>query len=127
MQARQQYGLLATALVQEGRRDEAVAALDKGLAFFPDEALGYDTDMLRYLSLYYALGEPEKGEAVGLRLLEIFERRLQYAESFPHRFQRSVEGERQQCLQVIQRIRDIANAYRSPALANSAERLFTMR
>ena len=127
MQARQQYSLVATALAQENRMADAVAALDKGLAFFPDSVLGYDTDMIRYLSLYYAFGAEDKAEAVGKRLLEVFERRLQYVESFPPRFRRSVEAERQQCLQVIQHIRDIANAYRSPALANSAERLFSMR
>ena len=126
-QARQQYSLVASALAQEGRRDEAVAALDKGLEFFPDSVLGFDTDMIRYLSLYFAFGENEKGEALGQRLLEIFDRRLRYVEAFPPRFRRSVEAEKQECLQIIRHIRDFANAYQAPALANSAERLLSMR
>ncbi|MDE5704381.1 MAG: hypothetical protein K2H70_06125, partial [Bacteroidales bacterium] len=127
MIARQQYALVARALIQEGRRAEAERALDKGLASFPDRVLTYDTDMLAYLSLYYIVGASDKAEAVGQRLLEVFENRLRYVEAFPARFRRSVAGEEQLCLQTIQRIRDIANAYHSPNLANSAGRLFSMR
>ena len=111
MQVRQQHSILATALWQEGRRAEAVTILDKGLACFPDSTIGFDTDMLRYMQLYYALGEHQKGNAIAQRLTEIFEKRLRYAESFPYRFQNSVEGERQQSTQVLQRIESIKNVY----------------
>ncbi|MDE5606543.1 MAG: hypothetical protein K2I68_04505, partial [Bacteroidales bacterium] len=59
--------------------------------------------------------------------LENFDGRLRYVEACPPRFRRRVEAEKQEGLQMINYIRDYANAYHAPALANSAERLLSMR
>ncbi|NNM16737.1 MAG: DUF2723 domain-containing protein, partial [Bacteroidia bacterium] len=103
MNLRNNFGRLADALLQEGKRDSAVAVLDHCIEVFPDEAVPYNLVMLRMAESYYKaaiLGDKEgldgglitgveqtsqgkqeileKGDAITKRLADIYENDLEY-------------------------------------------------
>lgn len=55
---------LVNALVEEGKKDKALAALDKATTMMPGSAVAYGTDGLLFARAYYSLGETEKAEAL---------------------------------------------------------------
>ncbi|MEG1718130.1 MAG: DUF2723 domain-containing protein [Bacteroidales bacterium] len=126
-QARQQYATLAIALIYENKMDSAEKVLDKGIFYFPDAVLGYNTEMFRYLSLYYACGAKGKAEKLASRLVDIFEKRMLYVEQFPRKYQSSIQEEYQTSLQVLATVRQIGMQYGSPTLIQRVEKLLQTR
>ena len=59
---KQAYMRLAQVLVNSGRKNEAVAVLDKCLEFFPNDKITYDILMTSYPEIYYASGAMDKGD-----------------------------------------------------------------
>ncbi len=55
---------LVNALLEEGKNDKALAALDKANRVMPSSAVPYGTDGLLFARAYYRLGETEKAEAI---------------------------------------------------------------
>jgi Protein of unknown function (DUF2723). len=55
---------LINALLNEGKNDKALAALDKATSVMPSSAVPYGTDGLVFARAYYRLGETEKAEAL---------------------------------------------------------------
>ena len=65
------FSRLIEALIQEGKNDKALAALDKCTTMMPEKSTPYTNDGVLFARAYYQLGEPAKGEAL---LREIDER-----------------------------------------------------
>lgn len=126
-QARQQYSFLATALAYQNEKDKAIKALDKGMEYFPDASIPFDTDMVRYLSTYLSLGQTEKAKKLGKRLLDIFESRIVYAESFPSKYSRSVSAEYNNYIQVVEYVKQLSEYFQSAELVNQSERILSAR
>ena len=98
---RYQYILLSKALMFEGKRDSAVAALDKSIALFPHTQIPFDGLMMYQMEAYFQAGANEKGLALAQQLLDIYMKRLQYVERFPSRFRKSIVEEQRECLSVF--------------------------
>jgi hypothetical protein len=58
------FGELASMLVREGKRDKAIAVLDRGMKVLPIENLSCDYSVFMIGELYLTLGEKEKGEQI---------------------------------------------------------------
>lgn len=58
------FGELAKALIQEGKKDKALAVLDKSMQVLPPENIPYDYSSFMIGESYLALGEKEKGEQI---------------------------------------------------------------
>ncbi len=120
---RYQYIMLAKALMFEGKRDSAVAALDKSLYFFPHAQVPFDGLMLYQVEAYLQAGAFEQATALAQQLCRIYGHRLQYAESFPPRFQNSLMEEIRECLSVMAEMEHILSPFvgREPALQGSID------
>lgn len=59
---------LAEALAQEGKNEQAIAALDKSLEEIPLYQVPADNSLLNYIPLYYNLGQTEKANALAKEL-----------------------------------------------------------
>lgn len=75
---RLQFSNLAEALVQEGKKEKAIAVLDRAVEVLPDKNVPYSRIMLSFIDLYHKLGEVEKASAINDRLMEIYDRSAQY-------------------------------------------------
>ena len=58
------FGELASALLQEGKREKAASVLNKAIEVFPSENVPYDYSVFMIGELYLALGEKDKGEQI---------------------------------------------------------------
>jgi hypothetical protein len=58
------FGELASALIQEGQNEKALAVLDRGMQVLPPDNVPYDYSAFMMAELYLALGEREKGEQI---------------------------------------------------------------
>ncbi len=120
---RYQYIMLAKALMFEGKRDSAVAALDKSLYFFPHAQIPFDGLMLYQVEAYLQAGAFDQATALAQQLCQIYGHRLQYAESFPPRFQNSLTEEMRECLSVMAEMEHILSPFvgQEPALQGSID------
>ncbi|MDE5704149.1 MAG: hypothetical protein K2H70_04915 [Bacteroidales bacterium] len=108
---RYQYITLAQALLYEGKRDSAVAALDRSLYFFPHEQVPFDEVMIYHMDAYLQAGALDKAAALAQTLCRIYADRLHYVERFPLRFQNSIQGERYHCLEAMATMEHLLNPY----------------
>ena len=67
------FNQLIEALMEEGKNEKAVAALDKVTTVMPGSAVAYGNDGVMFARAYYRLGETEKAQA----LMNEIENRLQ--------------------------------------------------
>ncbi len=61
---RMYFAQLIEALINEGEKDKALAALDKCTTAMPSKAVPYGTEGLLLARAYYQLGQAEKGQAL---------------------------------------------------------------
>ncbi len=104
-QARTQYVMLAQGLVAAGRNDSAIAILDKANELFPVKKIEYDQNAVFMVMVYAQAGNMEKANEQATMLINDFEKRLQYFQRFPRKFQRGLEPEVQECLTVFYTLR----------------------
>lgn len=124
-QARHQYATLAMGLLAENKPDSAVQALDKGLYFFPDEVLEYNEHTLLYAEAYFRCGEKEKGLEILNKVADNYIQRLQYYTSFSRpRFQRGLQQEIQETVNVLGSTYYIANQNNANEITDRLELFF---
>ncbi|MDR2040712.1 MAG: DUF2723 domain-containing protein [Tannerella sp.] len=58
------FGDLASALIEEGKNDKALAVLDKAMQVLPPENVPYDYTLLGIAEMYATLGEKDKCEQI---------------------------------------------------------------
>ena len=85
---------LAKALIEENKKDSAIAVLDRAFEVMPDKNVPYDVFALRLAEAYYNAGEFEKPQPVIERLLERYGDNFKYYKTFDRtKFARQVENE----------------------------------
>lgn len=111
MKYRNTFLRLAEALNQEGRSEQAIAALDKSLEELPLSQVPIDNNLINYIPLYYALGETDKANALARELVKTNYQMLKYIDSLSPTYANSPDINREEkiSLQVIQLILDIAS------------------
>jgi hypothetical protein len=70
---RMQMGILAGALINEGKDKKAKAVLDKCLEVMPDENIPYDATIFTICAAYYEVKDTQKANALARKLFDIFE------------------------------------------------------
>lgn len=70
---RMQMGILAGALMNEGKDKKAIAVLDKCLEVMPDENVAYDATVFTICATYYELRQTAKANELAKKLFDIFE------------------------------------------------------
>ena len=82
-QIRGGFARLAEALVAEGRTEEAVEVLDRGVEELPFSQLPHGYQSFPYIDAYYTAGAVEKGDALARDFARDITQRLYYFFTFP--------------------------------------------
>ncbi len=121
---RNNFARLADVLLKEGKKDSAIAVLDRGIEVMPDEVVPYNFFMLPMAEAYYRAGAPEKANPVVERLADIYEDDLNYYLSLKGEYAEQTDNEKNRAMSVMQRIMTITKAYKQEELAKNIEERF---
>lgn len=110
MKYRNTFARLAETLYQEGKADKAIAVLDKSLKELPSSQIGIDHNLLRYIQLYYALGQTEKATSLVKEMAQENYQQLKYFNSLTPTEMKGSEMERDEqiSIQIMQMLVDNA-------------------
>lgn len=106
--AKQSYMRLAQALLNEGKKDSAIIALDKSIEFFPHKKIAFDYFMLPWIDIYFEAGAPAKAMSVMELLAERYLDDLNYYTSLKGKYIQYYDTNMQEAMAVLQRLSDIA-------------------
>jgi hypothetical protein len=104
MNMKNNFARLASQLLQEGKKDSAIAVLDRCEKVMPNNRVPYNYFNIFLADVYYKAGLPEKAN----KMLEILASRtadnLKYLLSMPPKFSKSAGDESQHHMAVAQEI-----------------------
>jgi len=122
---KQNYSLLARTLTEMGRYDSAVAVMDKGIYFFPNDKFTFDYGMIPWADNYYKAGATEKGNDVVRKVFERYKEDLDYYNSLKQpRFTTFYQDDIQQSLAVLQSLGQLTRRYKQKELADEIDAVF---
>jgi hypothetical protein len=105
---KQDYLRLAQALVNEKKNDSAVAVLDRGISFFPDNKIHFDYFMIPWADMYYKAGAVEKGNDLVNLLYNKYKEDLNYYMLLDKKFMQFYTDDIQEAFAVLQRLSELA-------------------
>ena len=92
--AREGFARVAKELIREGKNEEALKALDRGLEVLPSPKIRYtDANTYPFIEAYYALGEMEKGDKLLTDYATVLMEYMEYYLLFDGYKANLVEGE----------------------------------
>ncbi|NOY37827.1 MAG: DUF2723 domain-containing protein [Chlorobi bacterium] len=104
IKVRNNFARLAEALSDEGRKDSAVAVIDRCMEILPKEQMPYDIFTVGLIEGYYQAGASEKGNALATDYANDLKKELDYYFSFPPAKVSQVNYEERVALQILQQI-----------------------
>ena len=109
---RNSFNRLATGLIEEGKKDSAVAVIDRAFELIPNNIVQYEYFALELADSYYDAGAKEKGKAIIEDAFQTFNTELEYFFSLDPKFlqEQSVNEEIQRTLFYLQKIERSARA-----------------
>ncbi len=124
MNLRNIYTRLADELIIEGKKDSAVAVLNRCIELMPDETVRYNYFVLPIAESYYKAGEAEKANEIVLRLIELTEQDLNYYFLFTGQKAKLIDFEKQQGLAKLHRINQVTQKYGQTDLSKKSGDIF---
>ena len=121
MNLRNLFGRLATALLKEGKKEQARKVLDRCLEIMPDAMVRYDFFSVPVAEGYYNLGDKAKGDEISQKLNKYSTEELAYYFSFPDQDLKQMELSMQESLFTLQRLSVITKEAGSEKLAKETE------
>jgi len=118
------YGRLANGLIDEGKKDSAIAVCDRCVQMMPDKIVPYNYFSLPLAEAYYHAGAAQKGSKMMKRTLDLNRQDLAYYFSFPADKAGSLDQQKQMSLAVVQRIGQITEQYNDGPIQKEAQLLF---
>lgn len=119
MNLRNNFTRLANALLEEGKRDKAVAVLDRCLVEMPMDLIPVNYFMIGIVEAYYKAGEFEKAQPVIDKMIETSEQDLQYYLSLDKNLKKTIDREIQMALFMLQNVFQQAKANGQTELSDS--------
>lgn len=121
MNLRIQMGALASALVGEGKRDSAIAVLDKCIAMLPEENVQYDATIFSLVLAYYQADAFDKANPLAKKLFTVFEQEFKYYNSYNKRTPGAYAREIGQAEQMMQRLVYVARSFKQDDVAKELD------
>ncbi|MCK4466175.1 MAG: hypothetical protein KAU83_10740, partial [Bacteroidales bacterium] len=121
---RNNFGRLAKKLLSEGKRDSAVAMLDRCLELFPHERIPYHYFMPGIIETYYKAEEIEKAEKIAEEFALICEDNLSYYLSLKPGMRKSITSDIQLHLQLLQMLTGVTKESNPEGIAKNLEEKF---
>ena len=114
---RMQMGVLAGALINEGKNKKAKAILDKCLEVMPDENIPYDATIFTICAGYYQIGEIKKANELAKKLFDIFEGDLKIYNAQKPAQRVAFGREVGQCKEIMKRLTGMSQQFKQEALS----------
>lgn len=121
LNVRQRMGALASALIDEGKKDKAIKVLDKCIEVTPQENVPYDVTIYSITLAYYQAGANDKANALAKKLFDNFENNLKYYYSFDRKRLPEFGSDPEQAQDILERLVFFANNFKQPLLAKEFE------
>ncbi|MCD4663771.1 MAG: DUF2723 domain-containing protein [Bacteroidales bacterium] len=121
---KQNFMRVAEAMIAKGEKEKATALLDRCFEAFPDEKISFDMYIIPFAEVYYDAGEIEKGNAITLRLFEIYSENLAYYNRLDQRLFNYYETDYSQALGVLQRLSMTARKNKQTELHKEIDSVF---
>ncbi|MCX6247459.1 MAG: DUF2723 domain-containing protein [Bacteroidetes bacterium] len=125
-QARPKTNMLRTtqALIEMGRKKEALKLMDKYFELFPDSRFTYDMYTMPFAEMYYKLGDTAKANKILVRLGEIYSQNLDYYYMFKGDKREYYSKDIEQALGILRRLNYVAEEHKQVKLASKMDALF---
>ncbi|MBI2721685.1 MAG: MFS transporter [Bacteroidetes bacterium] len=114
---RMQMGVLAGALIAEGKNKKAKAVLDKCLQVMPDENISYDATIFTVCAAYYQLGETKIANELAKKLFTIFEGDLKIYNDQKGNHRIAFNREMNQAKEIMRRLTGLTQQFKQPELS----------
>lgn len=101
---KQNFRRLAQALLDEGKKDAAIAAVDRCLEVFPNEKISFDMYMLPFIDIYFDAGAAEKGKELTKTMYRVFKENMMYYTSLKPSYSQYYNQQKQEAFAVLQRL-----------------------
>lgn len=121
---RSNFTRLANALIAEGKKDSAIAVLDKCLAVLPETNVPVSIYHVAMARAYFDAGAHEKGSEIMMRCVEVYSDQLRYFTSLPTQFRKAWTDEINEGIFVLNNALQTAREYVDKKLADAAESAF---
>lgn len=116
MQTRYMFARLSEAMLQEGKKDSAVAVIDRMFELFPNEIIPYTFDSFPALEQYYRAGADEKANNVARIMAENSLDMIRYYVSLPEEFVPAVEEDQNREITNLRNLVIITRNYKQDEL-----------
>ncbi len=125
MNLRMQMGVLANALIREGKKEKAKQIVDLCLEQMPDETVPFDASIFNICRAHYELGDTAKGNELAKKLFDVFEGDLRVHSSLKPNQKSFYRGEMDQAKAILRNLTALAQQYKQDSLFhNFVQRLY---
>jgi hypothetical protein len=122
LRLRNNFNRLAEELIAQNKKDSALAVLNKIVDLMPQRKYPYDIFTIKTIESYYRINETEKANRIIKDYLKATEENLRYYFSLSHRFDGSVDYEKQVNIQTLQELGSLTEKYAQVDLKNGIEK-----
>lgn len=112
------FARLARTLLIEGKKDEAVAVIDKALTVIPEKNVPYDFYVVPMAEIYYRAGQAEKGLKLSNHLADILIEELNYYSKLERKLMGDVGSEIQRGVLGLRTLMQLAEQSNQTDLVN---------
>jgi hypothetical protein len=124
---KQNFIRLAIQLMEEGKKDMAVKAIDRCQEAFPNSKITYDYYMMQFADIYYKCGATAKGSKLVETLAGIYEENLNYYSSLSPEFSANYQSDMEQGMAVLDRLASMAKENKQEAIAKKIDQFMQMK
>lgn len=124
IRVRNNFARLAIELIEQGKKDSAVAVLDRCLYLLPQEKMRHDIYSSRLLEGYYKAGETEKGNQLFEEIFTQVDSELEYYFSLRASLGQAISLDKRINLQLLQIMTTLTDTYQQEESNARAEAAF---
>jgi hypothetical protein len=121
MNLRSNFDRLASALLNEGKKDSAIKVLDKAFVVLPENNIPYNFFVIQLAEDYYRAGAPAKGDKILIRYAEILDQDLTYYFSQKPKLYKEFDSEAQRSMSIYKFMLDVVKRNKRDALLKKFE------
>ncbi|MBI2968040.1 MAG: DUF2723 domain-containing protein [Bacteroidetes bacterium] len=124
MNFRNNFARLANALIMEGKKDSAVAVLDKCMEVVPEKTVPYNFLILPIAEAYYRAGKHDKANPIIKRLAEVCEDDLDYYFTVGGEYEAHIAEDMQRSMSIMGRLSTVTKIYKQEELNKDLDERF---
>jgi hypothetical protein len=124
MNLRSNFDRLASALIQEGKKDSAIKVVDRAFEVLPENNVPYNFFVVQLAEDYYQAGSTAKADKIMNRYAEIVEQELTYYFNQKPKIYKQFDSEVQRNMSIFKFISDVAKRNKRDVLVKNLDARF---